>query len=369
MVGWIRIHRKICDHPFFKERRVFSRFEAWLDLLLSANHKDHRFVLGSEIIEAQRGQIITSELTLMERWRWSKSKVRRYIKNLEDERMVIKKADSKKTSLFIVNYDTYQKTETAEEPQKDHRKTAERPQTIHNQENKKGNKGKKTSKTLVKRDTPFHPTDPDDEEFHFDYGWSSEERATLMVDMWNSLCTRKDVGLLGITLTPERMTLIESKLIEVPGFLYEWANILGMIALRSPFLRGDNFRGWKADFDWVLQGDNWRMILDDKFLDPEGAIKAFLGDVDDPGTMPPVDGNQRQDPESPDQLESRREQKANPKNSDPVRTADKLADDTLEESLSRDSSEDEELLPRNQLSDGDGDEGALPPGDDGDINF
>ncbi len=93
MEGWIKLHRKILDHPFFKERRVFSKFEAWIDLLLMANHKAHQFLLGSTMIEARRGELITSELKLMERWQWSKAKVRRFIKRLEDERMVIKKAD------------------------------------------------------------------------------------------------------------------------------------------------------------------------------------------------------------------------------------------------------------------------------------
>lgn len=89
------------------------------------------------MIEAQRGEVITSELTLMERWRWSKSKVRRFVKGLADERMVIKKADSKKTSLLIVNFEAYQGSETAEEPQKDRRKTADDTQSRMNKNEKK----------------------------------------------------------------------------------------------------------------------------------------------------------------------------------------------------------------------------------------
>jgi len=34
MSGWIKVHRKVQDHWIFKEQREFSRFEAWLDMLL-----------------------------------------------------------------------------------------------------------------------------------------------------------------------------------------------------------------------------------------------------------------------------------------------------------------------------------------------
>lgn len=44
--GWIKLWRKVQQHPFYKERRVFSRFEAWLDLLFMANHQNHEFPLG-----------------------------------------------------------------------------------------------------------------------------------------------------------------------------------------------------------------------------------------------------------------------------------------------------------------------------------
>ena len=139
--GWIKLWRKIREHPFYTERKVFSKLEAWLDLLLTANHQDHKFLLGGSVIEARRGEVITSELTLMERWRWSKSKVRRFIKGLADERMVIKKADSKKTSILIINFETYQGNETAEEPQKDRRKTAKDTQSRR----KEGKEGKDPS--------------------------------------------------------------------------------------------------------------------------------------------------------------------------------------------------------------------------------
>ena len=128
MQGWIKLHRIIREHAFFKERRNFSRFEAWIDMLLEANHTGRQFLLGNEIINCERASFITSEVKLMERWRWSKTKVRAFLKLLEDEQMIVKKTDRKKTTITIVKYDVYQGEGTTEEPIKNRQETTKRPQ-------------------------------------------------------------------------------------------------------------------------------------------------------------------------------------------------------------------------------------------------
>jgi len=45
----------------------FDKRSAWIDLLMMANHQENKFLLGSELIEIQRGSFVTSELKLMER--------------------------------------------------------------------------------------------------------------------------------------------------------------------------------------------------------------------------------------------------------------------------------------------------------------
>ncbi|WP_019243680.1 MULTISPECIES: hypothetical protein [Bacillus] len=126
--GWISLHRKIQDHPLFLEKRSFSKFEAWIDLLLLANHKDNKVLLGNEYIVVERGSFITSELKLMDRWGWSKTKVRSFLKLLEEDSMIVKKTDKKKTTLTICHYSDYQNSETTKEPQKNHKETTKEPQ-------------------------------------------------------------------------------------------------------------------------------------------------------------------------------------------------------------------------------------------------
>ena len=121
--GWISLHRKVLDHPFYKEKRTFSKFEAWVDLLLLAGHKDSKFVLGNELVEVKKGSFVTSELKLMERWGWGKAKLRSFLEMLENDSMIVKKSDRKKTTITICNYCVYQGSDLKIRPQADHEQT------------------------------------------------------------------------------------------------------------------------------------------------------------------------------------------------------------------------------------------------------
>lgn len=139
--GWIKLYRKIQDHWLYQEKRKFSKFEAWLDLLMMASHEDKKFVLGNELVEIKRGQFVTSELKLMERWKWGKSKLRSFLEILEKDGMITKKSDRKKTVITICNYSIYQDYETENRPQSDHNRTDSRllSDTIKNYKNDKNN--------------------------------------------------------------------------------------------------------------------------------------------------------------------------------------------------------------------------------------
>lgn len=133
--GWISIHRSIQDHYLWDDK-PFSKGQAWIDMILMANHADNKFLLGNELVTVERGTFITSELKLMERWGWSKTKVRAFMQLLENDSMIVKKTDRKKTTITLVNYSVYQNLQTTEEPQKNHEQTANRPQKdTNNNEN------------------------------------------------------------------------------------------------------------------------------------------------------------------------------------------------------------------------------------------
>jgi hypothetical protein len=111
MDGWILLHRKLGSSPLWLDD-TFTRGQAWVDLIMLANHtKGHIRVQGMKI-SLNRGDVGESEVTLSNRWRWSRGKVRRFLDELEEEKMIEKKthdtADRRKSVITILNYNTYQ---------------------------------------------------------------------------------------------------------------------------------------------------------------------------------------------------------------------------------------------------------------------
>src|SRR5690606_18224969 len=139
-----KLYRRIQDHWLYEEKRKFSKFEAWVDMLMMANHKDNKFLLGNELVEVEKGSFITSELKLMERWGWGKSKTRDFLKLLENDQMIDKKSDRKKTTITICNYNVYHDYETRNRPQSDYEQTnsrlsADTNKNVKNDKNEKNN--------------------------------------------------------------------------------------------------------------------------------------------------------------------------------------------------------------------------------------
>ena len=152
--GWISVHRSLQCHWLWSEK-PFSKGQAWIDMLMMANHADKKFLLGSELVEVKTGSFITSELKLMERWGWSKAKVRNFLEVLQTDGMLVKISDKKKTTITIENYSVYQDSQTTERPVKDHAQTTERPQKDTNNNvnndnnvNNNNNKGRFTPPTV-----------------------------------------------------------------------------------------------------------------------------------------------------------------------------------------------------------------------------
>ena len=67
MQGWVSIHRSLQSHWLWVDK-PFSKGQAWIDILLLANHQDNKFLLGNELVEVKQGNFITSEVKLMDRW-------------------------------------------------------------------------------------------------------------------------------------------------------------------------------------------------------------------------------------------------------------------------------------------------------------
>ncbi|HGK4954878.1 TPA: DnaD domain protein [Staphylococcus aureus] len=129
MIGWISIDRSIQNHWLFKEKRTFSKFEAWIYLLMEANHSKAKVPIGNQIVTVERGQRLTSILTLSDLFNWSRFKVKTFLDLLESDGMLEVKTTSKYTLITIVNYDFYQSEQGRNQHQNDIKPTSKQHQS------------------------------------------------------------------------------------------------------------------------------------------------------------------------------------------------------------------------------------------------
>ncbi|MCD7034332.1 conserved phage C-terminal domain-containing protein [Metabacillus sp. GX 13764] len=139
MQGWIKLHREVRSNWLYQEKRTFSKFEAWVDLLLEVNHKDNKVLLGSELLEVKRGSTITSIRQLCDRWGWSNTKVKQFLGLLENDGMITVKSDTKKTVITVDKYDFYQCGDEEKTTEKHHDNDTEATQK-HTNKNVKNDK-------------------------------------------------------------------------------------------------------------------------------------------------------------------------------------------------------------------------------------
>ena len=112
--GWIKTYRQIQDCWIWKVDEPFDRRSAWLDLLLSANHKDVKLLFNGNLIDVKRGQLITSVRNLANKWQWSKDRVLKFLRVLENDTMIERDSDNHRTLITIVNYGIYQDKQDTE---------------------------------------------------------------------------------------------------------------------------------------------------------------------------------------------------------------------------------------------------------------
>jgi hypothetical protein len=111
MEGWISLHRKIQENDLWL-CEPFTRGQAWIDLLLLANHEPGYFYKRGVKIDLKIGQVGWSELALSIRWKWSRNKVRKFLNDLEKEHQIKQQKTNVTQVLTLLNYEKYQKKDT-----------------------------------------------------------------------------------------------------------------------------------------------------------------------------------------------------------------------------------------------------------------
>jgi uncharacterized phage protein (TIGR02220 family) len=115
--GFIMLGRDLQDSPLFNEKRFFSKFEAWIDILYEVNYKDGSSLIGSTIIECKNGQSIMSLDSWAKRWKWNKSAVRRFFDLLKSCNMIEIENMTKTTRITVLLSNSYDDLRNASETQ------------------------------------------------------------------------------------------------------------------------------------------------------------------------------------------------------------------------------------------------------------
>ena len=104
--GFILLKRNYRNHPLWRTE-PFGRGQAWLDLILMANHSDSSYRIRGHVVTIKRGQIGRSEEYLAKTWGWSRGKVRRFLSGLEIANEIKIHRHRIINIIEVVNYDDF----------------------------------------------------------------------------------------------------------------------------------------------------------------------------------------------------------------------------------------------------------------------
>lgn len=108
--GYWKFSRKFTQtDPFWSEPRVFSRAEAWIDMIDMAAYRDRTITRDGHLIHLKRGEVSVSVRFLSRRWQWTVKRVRVFIEALfELERIELVRTEQAGAIYRLTNYERYQ---------------------------------------------------------------------------------------------------------------------------------------------------------------------------------------------------------------------------------------------------------------------
>lgn len=120
--GWIKLHRKILNHPYLKGRKL----ALWTTLLLLATHQDREDIFGGEKIILKAGQFITGRKYLAEKSGYKESGVEGALAYLEKQQQIRQQKSNQNRLITVNNWSIYQGNEQQDRQQNDNKKTRTR---------------------------------------------------------------------------------------------------------------------------------------------------------------------------------------------------------------------------------------------------
>ncbi len=157
-MAYIQLDRKFFNNPLWKEARVYSKAEAWLDLIQMARFEASAELVNGKMIEVQRGEIPASRRFLELRWQWGSTRVSNFLKILVQQGMLSQRKSKGQTILTLSNCDSYNKPQTSGKPTTNQRQTSDKPATNQIKELKKEKELKEGNNIGCELKNSPHPT-------------------------------------------------------------------------------------------------------------------------------------------------------------------------------------------------------------------
>jgi len=124
-----------------------------------------------------------------------------------------------------------------------------------------GNKSEKNSEInpTYKNTNPIRVTKDNKEE-------KDKKEFSTILNLWNDLAAELNLNIVS-KLTSKRKSKLITRLKENQNFLKDFIAAIANIK-QSNFLKGQNKRSWKIDFDWLIANDtNFIKVLEGKYTD------------------------------------------------------------------------------------------------------
>lgn len=105
MNGWIKIDRSIQDHWIWSDA---VKLKCWVALLLNASHSHQKVLMGNQIVECHRGDIVGTLRSIADQLGVSKDYLRQLLVIFQKDFMINYESTPKYTRITICNYESYQ---------------------------------------------------------------------------------------------------------------------------------------------------------------------------------------------------------------------------------------------------------------------
>ena len=243
MDGWIKIYRQITECAIWDTDEPFSQRDAWIDLLLMANHRDKEILIGRRPCIVKAGQRYTSIRKLSSRWRWGIKKTESYLKLLKKLKMITIKGDTRGTLISIVNYSDFQFTDSGKGDTDDY--TKERTEETQGRHEGRTNNNEKNEKNNIFSSDELNCRSP-----------GRQGDVASVVNAWNEIPWVPDVQ--RISAESKRGKMLGARIKE-----YGTDKVLEAVSQvsRSEFLKD---KSW-FNFDWFVKPNNFPKILEGNF--------------------------------------------------------------------------------------------------------